>query len=85
LTEYYTAFSRDQEKKVYVQDILGINFDKDKIENLIVNKGMHVYICGSSLMGNDVKNKLKDLLGNDNYEKMTKNGQLMCETWENKK
>ena len=85
LTEYYTAFSRDQEKKVYVQDILGINFDKDKIENLIVNKGMHVYICGSSSMGNDVKNKLKDLLGNDNYEKMTKNGQLMCETWENKK
>ena len=85
LTEYYTAFSRDQEKKVYVQDILGINFDKDKIENLIVNKGMYVYICGSSSMGNDVKNKLKDLLGNDNYEKMAKNGQLMCETWENKK
>ena len=85
LTEYYTAFSRDQEKKVYVQDILGINFDKDKIENLIVNKGMYVYICGSSSMGNAVKNKLKDLLGNDNYEKMTKNGQLMCETWENKK
>ena len=85
LTEYYTAFSRDQEKKVYVQDILGINFDKDKIENLIVNKGMYVYICGSSSMGNAVKNKLKDLLGNDNYEKMAKNGQLMCETWENKK
>ena len=85
LTDYYTAFSRDQEKKVYVQDILGINFNKEKMENLIINKGMHVYICGSTSMGNAVNNKLKEIIGNDNYEKMIKNGQLMSETWENKK
>ena len=85
LTDYYTAFSRDQEKKVYVQDILGINFNKEKMENLIINKGMQVYICGSTSMGNAVNNKLKEIIGNDNYEKMIKNGQLMSETWENKK
>ena len=85
LTEYYTAFSRDQEKKVYVQDILGINFDKEKMENLIMNKGMIVYICGSTSMGNAVNTKLKEILGNDNYEKMIKNRQLISETWENKK
>ena len=85
LTDYYTAFSRDQEKKVYVQDILGINFIKEKMENLIINKGMNVYICGSTSMGNAVNNKLKEIIGNDNYEKMIKNGQLMSETWENKK
>ena len=85
LTEYYTAFSRDQEKKVYVQDILGINFNKERMENLIMNKGMIVYICGSTSMGNAVNTKLKEILGNDNYEKMIKNGQLISETWENKK
>ena len=85
LTEYFTAFSRDQEKKIYVQDVLGNYFDKEKIENLIIKKGMYVYICGSISMGNAVNKKLKELLGNDNYEKMMNNKQLMSETWENKK
>ena len=85
LTEYFTAFSRDQEKKIYVQDVLANNFDKEKMENLIRKKVMHIYICGSVSMGNAVKNKLSELLGNENYEKMVDNGQLMLETWENKK
>ena len=85
LTEYYTAFSRDQDKKIYVQDVLNNNFDKEKMENLVMKKGMLIYICGSVSMGNAVNNKLKEILGNDNYEKMVQNGQLMSETWENKK
>ena len=46
---------------------------------------MLIYICGSVSMGNAVNNKLKEILGNDNFEKMVQNGQLMSETWENKK
>ena len=83
LKEYYTAFSRDQEKKFYVQDALGINFDKEKIVNLIIKKVMHVYVCGSIRMGNSIKEKLKELLGDENYEKMIKNKQLYLETWGN--
>ena len=83
LKEYFTAFSRDQDKKFYVQDALGKNFDKEKIENLIIKRVMHVYVCGSVRMGNSVKEKFKELLGDENYEKMIKNKQLYLETWEN--
>ena len=83
LKEYFTAFSRDQDKKYYVQDALGKNFDKEKIENLIIKRVMHVYVCGSVRMGNSVKEKFKELLGDENYEKMIKNKQLYLETWEN--
>ena len=84
LTEYYTAFSRDQEQKIYVQNVLGNNFDKEKLEKLI-RKGMIVYICGSTSMGKAINEKLKELLGNDLYVNMINNGQLISETWENKK
>ena len=85
LKEYFTAFSRDQEKKIYVQDTLEHNFDKEKLENLIRKKVMHIYICGSVSMGNAIKKKLKEILGDENYERMINNRQLYSETWENKK
>ena len=44
---------------------------------------MHVYVCGSIRMGNSIKEKLKELLGDENYEKMIKNKQLYLETWGN--
>jgi len=84
LTEYYTAFSRDQEKKIYVQDVLEKEFSKEKMEQLVINKGMNIYICGSLSMGNAVIKKIREILGEENKEKMIKNNQLMSEMWENK-
>ena len=84
LTEYYTAFSRDQEKKVYVQDVLGKEFNKERLEELVIKKGMKIYICGSLSMGNAVIKKVGDILGEENKEKIMKNNQLMSEMWENK-
>ena len=84
IKEYYTAFSRDQDKKIYVQDILEINFNKEKMEQLM-NKGLTVFICGSSSMGNEVNKKLKVIMGNELYDKMVNNKRLISETWENKK
>ena len=84
IKEYYTAFSRDQDKKIYVQDILGINFNKEKMENLM-NKGLTVFICGSISMGNEVNKKLKEVMGNELYDKLVNNKRLISETWENKK
>ena len=84
LTEYYTAFSRDQEKKIYVQNIFEKEFNKEKLEKLVNEKGMKIYICGSVSMGNAVIKKLGEILGEENKEKMTKNNQLMSEMWENK-
>ena len=84
LTEYYTAFSRDQEKKIYVQDVLEKEFSKEKMIELVINKKMSIYICGSLSMGNAVIKKIGEILGEDNKEKMIKNNQLMSEMWENK-
>ena len=83
LTEYYTAFSRDQNKKIYVQDILEKEFSKEKLENLVFNKEMKIYICGSLSMGNAVIKKFGEILGEENKEKMFKNNQVMSEMWEN--
>ena len=84
LTEYYTAFSRDQEKKIYVQNIFEKEFKKERLEKLINEKGMKIYICGSISMGNAVIKKIEEILGGENIEKMNKNNQLMSEMWENK-
>ena len=43
LTKLYTAFSRDQQKKVYVQHLLEEN--KDETWEVLENNG-HFYICG---------------------------------------
>ena len=84
LTEYYTAFSRDQEKKIYVQNVFEKEFNKEKLEDLVNNKGMKIYICGSVSMGNAVIKKIGEIIGEENKEKMVKNNQLMSEMWENK-
>ena len=83
LTEYYTAFSRDQKNKIYVQDVLQKEFNKEKLNDLIFNKGMKVYICGSLSMGNAVIKKFGEILGEETKEKMFKNNQVMSEMWEN--
>ena len=84
LTDYYTAFSRDQEKKVYVQDVFVREFNKEKLEVLVNKKGMKIYVCGSVSMGNAVMKKIGEILGEENKEKMIKNNQIMSEMWENK-
>lgn len=53
LTRLYTAFSRDQEHKVYVQHLLEQN--KEETWNVLENQG-HVYICG------DARNMARDVL-----------------------
>ena len=43
LTKLYTAFSRDQDQKVYVQHLLDQH--KDETWKVLENNG-HIYICG---------------------------------------
>ena len=53
-----TAFSRDQEKKIYVQHRLLENFEKvfDLIE-----KGAYIYVCGAQTMSKSVDNALLEI------------------------
>ena len=82
LKELYTAFSRDQKEKIYVQDILEKNFSKDKLLNMI-NNGLIIYICGSSSMGKLVEEKLESIIGKEEYDKLFKGNKILVELWEN--
>lgn len=43
LSKMHLAFSRDSDKKVYVQHLLGQN--KDEVWKVLENTG-HIYVCG---------------------------------------
>ncbi|KAL5584345.1 hypothetical protein FOVSG1_013734 [Fusarium oxysporum f. sp. vasinfectum] len=58
----YTAFSREQQNKVYVQDII-LQQSRD-IASLIQNGG-HVYVCGGVGMGRGVTERLCKVLASE--------------------
>nr|WP_321412267.1 flavodoxin domain-containing protein [uncultured Carboxylicivirga sp.] len=53
-----TAFSRDQEEKRYVQHLL-----KERKKELMqwIDMGAHIYLCGHTHMGHDVRSTLSDI------------------------
>ena len=60
LTKLHVAFSRDQEKKIYVQHKL--EEDAKYVWNLL-QKGAHVYVCGDARnMARDVHDTLQNIL-----------------------
>ena len=60
LTELYTAFSRAQAKKVYVQHILQQN--SESTWKLLEEQGAYVYVCGAVQMGHDVGETLQQIV-----------------------
>lgn len=55
------AFSRDQARKVYVQDLL--QEDRSLIRQLLINESGHIYVCGDArYMAKDVHQTLTDIL-----------------------
>ncbi len=51
LSELHCAFSRDQEERVYVQNLL--EQQREQVYSLLERKGK-IYICGNTQMGKDV-------------------------------
>jgi len=57
----HTAFSRDQEKKIYVTDLMRQHMDH--LWYLIGKKGAHVYVCGDAkMMAKDVRNIILEVV-----------------------
>ncbi|CAD8213564.1 unnamed protein product [Paramecium pentaurelia] len=89
IDKFYTAFSRDQEKKIYVQDLLKHN--SEELFNLIINDKVVIYICGSTNMGNSVQHLIKEILikysnwseheAEERIENMQKQKFLIKELW----
>lgn len=72
LTTLATAFSRDQEKRIYVQDI--VRSLATEISEW-VKAGAAIYICGSAAgMAPAIHGQLLDILGEDTLSSMTASG-----------
>eukprot|EP00026_Physarum_polycephalum_P000479 Phypoly_transcript_00480.p1 GENE.Phypoly_transcript_00480~~Phypoly_transcript_00480.p1 ORF type:complete len:1057 (-),score=141.02 Phypoly_transcript_00480:1379-4549(-) len=59
LTHVSVAFSRETEKRVYVQDLM--MKEKDLVWDLLKD-GAYIYVCGDINMANDVEDILKQIL-----------------------
>lgn len=59
LSDLDTCFSRDQDEKVYVQHVI-----KEKAIEMMqwIDNGAHIYLCGHTRMGRDVRNTLSDII-----------------------
>jgi NADPH-ferrihemoprotein reductase len=89
LQNYYTAFSREQEKKVYVQDLIQKN--REEMNKLLFEQGGVLYICGSMAMGKSVIGKVADLAASYynidsneaqiKVEELEKNKKIIKELW----
>jgi sulfite reductase alpha subunit-like flavoprotein len=60
LTELHTAFSRDQETKVYVQHLL--KQQGEETWKLLDEGKAHIYVCGAVKMGHDVCEVLREII-----------------------
>ncbi|XP_046559646.1 LOW QUALITY PROTEIN: NADPH--cytochrome P450 reductase-like [Haliotis rubra] len=89
LTKIYTAFSRDQEKKVYVQNLIEQNMAEfwELLEN-----GGHVYVCGDARnMAREVHGLLEKIVTEmgkkdkegalDYIKKLQSKGRYSCDVW----
>lgn len=63
LTHLGAAFSRDQVKKVYIQDKIRENLDE--LTDLIINKNGHFYLCGPTWPVPDISACLQDMFAAD--------------------
>ena len=85
-----SAFSREQDQKVYVQHLL--EEDAEKIWDMVDSKGAHIYVCGGTKMGQDVNTTFRNIAmkvgGVENedaarkyYENLVSNGRFVQELW----
>ncbi|GAB2676339.1 NADPH cytochrome P450 oxidoreductase family protein [Aliiglaciecola aliphaticivorans] len=72
ISELHFAYSRDPQKKAYVQEILHMKSEKLKA---MVHKGADIYVCGNKAgMGDGVHQVLTEYLGQENISALLTNG-----------
>lgn len=82
LSKVYTAFSRDKDKKVYVQNIIEENIKE--VEKFIIGEGefkSYIYICGGVSMGAEVVATLEKHFSKETIKQMEMEGRLIKELW----
>jgi len=79
LSELITAFSREQEKKVYVQHRL-----EERRESLkaLINEGAYIFVCGSNAMGDSVREQIAAAVeSKDGLKRLEDQGRFVTELW----
>ncbi|XP_072047913.1 NADPH--cytochrome P450 reductase-like [Amphiura filiformis] len=89
LSQLHVAFSRDQDNKVYVQDLL-----RNQKQSLwdVLEKGGHIYVCGDARhMAPDVQRTIREVIceeggkslteAEDYFKKMHDKGRYACDVW----
>ena len=89
LTELYTAFSRAQSQKVYVQHLLQQN--SQLTWDLVEKQGAYIYVCGAVQMGHDVGETLQKIVSEHSdrtgdqakayLSKLAEQGRYVQELW----
>ncbi|WP_375793600.1 sulfite reductase flavoprotein subunit alpha [Chlamydia sp. 12-01] len=67
LLKLFLAFSRDGDQKIYVQDL--IKKEKDLILKAYED-GAYFFVCGSKMLGSEVKKVLEEILGKDELSQL---------------
>jgi sulfite reductase alpha subunit-like flavoprotein len=95
VTNLYSAFSRDVNKREYVQDIMKNNEDcKTRLADLIMRRDATVYICGdgnhmarevqatmASVLAPHLEGEQTEEAGKAHIEEMKKKGKLLLDIW----
>ena len=79
IKKLYTAFSRDQDSKIYVQDVINQNIGE--LEGFIKNGITTIFICGGVSMGAEVVSTLEKHLTKDFVKQMEADNRLIKELW----
>lgn len=77
IEKLYTAFSRDQEQKNYIQNAFVQNYDEIKA----LLDDCYIFVCGGVSMGNSLNKELENKLGKEFMHKMEKDGKYIKEFW----
>lgn len=75
----YTAFSRDNQSKYYVQDVL--TNSHAELENLLLHEKSIIYVCGGVSMGAEVVATLEKIISKESVKKMESENRLIKELW----
>jgi sulfite reductase alpha subunit-like flavoprotein len=77
----HLALSREEgQEKQYVQDLM--RKEREMLRDLLSQeKKGHIYLCGSTKMGQDVQALLKDMFGEEGFKRLEKEKRLIKELW----
>ncbi|ETO01351.1 NADPH-cytochrome-P450 oxidoreductase [Reticulomyxa filosa] len=77
------AFSRQQDKKIYVQDLIKEN--ADALYDMLAHKNAHVFVCGQPSMGKAVRSVFQEILDEKkshiDINSLLKSGKYVQELW----